>query len=146
MVSGLNFMYNGFQVSPHLASCHQGPPLTAQLEVLSLLHMHADDLLQDSVHTKAESWMEEISAKRMGYDGVSVAKAIDLTLAHMIPGLPPGGIARSVEALPLCAVSMKEKFTDPSLSICTRSEWPDKLSTARVTVSKAEWEKISRDL
>lgn len=100
MVAALNFMHAGANKEPCIPTLSVGPAISEQMEVINRLYLDADVLLGgNSVQFSSRAWEAEMHNLRMDYDGVSVAKAMDLTLEQVIPALPAPGLAASVDAL-----------------------------------------------
>lgn len=92
-IAALNYMHAGMLLCPQLSTLWQGPPSSTQLEVITRLHLYADDLLgEKSKKFGGKDWASEMNAMKMDYDGASVGKVMDLTLEQVIPGSPVGVI------------------------------------------------------
>ena len=65
--------------------------------------MDADDLLGENVEEALSGdWQAALDSKTMSYDGVTVAKAQELSTWQVEAALLPKGMAGCVDALELC--------------------------------------------
>ena len=81
MVAALNFMHAGANTNPRIPILSAGPASSVQMEVIHRLYLDADDLMGENREKfRSREWEGEMNNLRMDYDGVSVAKAMDLTL------------------------------------------------------------------
>ena len=143
----INYMYIGFGDDQYSKAVSQSPPSAAQLESLRRLHLQIDEFLgPDTALVPERDWRKLIDTKRMAYDGEVVAKAQELTMAQVLPGLPPEGVAGSVNAIDLATPRLRALLEDPSLSVKPRSEWPRKLRKARMRIARDEWHQLGAEL
>ena len=147
MVTLLNHMHSGFGSDQHHLTTTAAPPTPAQVEALVRLHFDADDFIGDNKRTlKLRDWNELLDSRRLTYDGEVVAKAQTLTLPQVLPALPPVGIAATVDAVQLVDSRLGERLLHPELSVKPRNEWPEKLSTARMRISREDWLLLAEEL
>ena len=147
MVVGLNFMFRGFTAQTE-KTLETGEDLSrSQFVSLSRLYISADELIgEDREHLPSKDWDEILNARQLTYGGEVVAVAQELTLEQVLPGLPPPGIAASVDAVALASPELGELLLHPELSIKPRSEWPPTLKRAGMHIAWEEWQRLGVEL
>ena len=113
LVGALNFMWEGSKPTGRV--CH-GPPSRSQQLALDRLwdavKIFVDDTSESSEKLlkcpSCQSWPEKIEGFRVSYTGEVVCKAQELTLAQILPGLPPEGYGGCVQLVDLCEGVVKE--------------------------------------
>ena len=60
-----------------------------------------------------------LQSKRIGYDGEVVAKAVDLTMAQVLPGCH-----HPLKALDIAEGQLKVLLANPPMSMMPMEEWP----------------------
>ena len=114
-------MYIGFGDDQSMKAVATSNPSTAQLVSLRHIHLLADHFMgMDTAVVHRRDWRCIIDIKKIAYDGEVIAKAQELTIAQVLPGLPPEGVAGSVKAVDLAAPRLMELPLDPSLSVITQ--------------------------
>ena len=94
----------------------RGPPSPAQEAALIRLATVADTMCALSpLEFGDHDWAAELPLTRIGYDGGEVLRAEPLSLARMLPTLPPKGVAASLDLLPLVHGFTRDALLDPSL-------------------------------
>jgi len=103
----------------------------------------ADEFIGDNVaKCPVRDWDTILTSKRLSYGGEVVSKAEVITLAQVLPGLPPVGLAASVPAVDLVAPDLRVLLENPELSLKPRSEWPDKFKKAKMHISPEDWAQL----
>jgi len=139
----INYTYLGYGKEAFDEKMFSGGFGSAQVECIKRLHVLVDEFIGENVaQTPNRDWATLLSESRVSYEGEVVAKAQELTVEQVLPALPPLGIGGSVDALDLCDASLRPLLEDPMLSIRPRSEWPEKLTKARMKIKPDEWEKL----
>ena len=118
LVGALNFMWEGSKPTGRV--CH-GPPSRSQQLALDRLwesvKIFVDDTSESSEKLlkcpSCQSWPEKIEGFRVSYTGEVVCKAQELTLAQILPGLPPEGYGGCVQLVDLCEGVVKDRVLDP---------------------------------
>ncbi|CAK0911288.1 unnamed protein product, partial [Prorocentrum cordatum] len=88
-------------------------------------------------------WSEVIAAKSISYGGDETSRALPLSLAGILPGLPGRGVAASVKALDIAGSRVGAWLADPALALFPRAEWPQEAPRAAAQVeTRQEWYKI----
>ena len=151
MVLGLNFMWSGCKKMGRV--CNR-KPTSAQSACLQRLWESVRHFVDDNSEIKEklvkspgrESWNERLNDFRVSYQGEVVEKAQALTLAQILPGLPPVGYGGKVDILELCEGRVKEMLQDPELVMLQGEELPTSLPKPKVLATDEEWGKICREL
>ena len=86
-----------------------------------------------------------LNKKRISYSGVEVCMLEPLTLAEILPGLPPVGSAASVDPLLVAEGEVLEGLRFPERFIKPEAEWDD-FKPARVHANDDEWGRIGSTL
>ena len=144
VVSGLNYEYVG-HMGAHTWFC-PATLTSAQKSALECIREGVAYFVSNclSVHTFPH-WPDEISRKRVDYDGDEISHALPVRALELAPGLPDLGIGGSVNAVEHVEEDVKLWLQDPSLVLLPRSEWPARVPKARVQVeSNEEWHKVAR--
>ena len=144
VVLSVNHMFLGYGTEAFSRETFTQPIGLSQVECVRRMHVMIDAFIGDGVAvTPNRDWATILSESRMSYDGDVVAKAQELTVEQVVPALPPLGIGGSVDALELCDGGLRELLMDPSLSVRPRSEWPDRLTKARMRIKPEAWKELA---
>ena len=139
----INYMFLGYGKEHFSEQTFSMPISAAQVECTKRMHVLIDAFMGDDVATTPNrDWAQILSESRISYEGEVVAKAQELTVEQVLPALPPVGIGGSVDAMELCDDAIRPLLLDPALSIRPRSEWPNKLTKARMRIKPSEWERL----
>jgi len=139
----INFMFLGYGKEKFDERMFTRAIGASQVASTERLHVLADTFIgKDEAKTPNRDWGQLLSESRLSYEGEVVAKAQELTVEQVLPALPPVGIGGSVDALELCDDALRPLLEDPNLSVRPRSEWPAKLTKARMRIKPAEWQKL----
>eukprot|EP00972_Heterocapsa_arctica_P093896 13848039-Heterocapsa_arctica.AAC.1 len=65
------------------------------------------------------------ASTRCGYDGEAVVMPCLLTVAEVEPGLPPLGVAASIDAVDPCDEHTAHALTHPEAYVLPENEWPE---------------------
>ena len=151
VVVGLNFLWTG---GSKLRSVCRGEPTKAQQLALDRLWMVVKDFVDDSSESQEKvpksptlgEWGKKLGDVRISYHGEIIEKAQVLTLAQIMPGLPPPGYGGSVPLVELCDGELKEKLLNPLGNLLAEEEMPEDLPQPRVHASSGQWELIAKEL
>eukprot|EP00438_Fugacium_kawagutii_P027179 Skav234838 [mRNA] locus=scaffold1428:135350:140785:- [translate_table: standard] len=121
----INMMWTG---GGEKAPVHNGEITKAQAGALERLWVAVRNFVDDTAESKDKvpkalavgAWGDRLGDVRINYHGEIIEKAQSLTLAQILPGLPPGG--------------------------ATEEELPDELPVPRVRASPQEWVSIVEEL
>ena len=95
---------------------------------------------------KTKDWTENLEKRLDVYAGLVTTKAHDLSLAQVVPALPPEGLAGKVDAAALAEGHVRRVLMDPELLVRPRSEWPKKFKRAKIRASRDEYYAIVVEL
>eukprot|EP00971_Amphidinium_carterae_P345208 6486036-Amphidinium_carterae.2 len=84
-------------------------------------------------------------AKGLDYQGNVVSKPHQLTLAQVLPGLPPEHLGGAVNAVEFSTGYILEVLLNPKLVVAERETW-GKAKTARIHATREEWQSIGIEL
>ncbi|CAK0908265.1 unnamed protein product [Prorocentrum cordatum] len=87
-------------------------------------------------------WSEKLKDRAIAYDGSEVSTPSKITLEHIEGGLPPVGVAASIEAADLAAGSVRAALLDPSLVLLPPAQRRPAPTSARVRATAQEWEQV----
>lgn len=73
---------------------------------------------------------EELSRTAVSYDCQEVLKALPLKLDEIIEGLPPPGVAASVDIIPIVDDAVSDWLQDPYGHLLPEDEWPEAVPRA----------------
>ncbi|CAK0886883.1 unnamed protein product, partial [Prorocentrum cordatum] len=103
--------------------------------------------------TRAESalppdldWNVRLKDHEIGYGGDEISAPHRLTLEQVLDGLPPPGVAASIEAADLATGFVREALLDPTLVLLPAALRRPAPTFARVWASLEEWHRIVRAL
>ncbi|CAK0838916.1 unnamed protein product [Prorocentrum cordatum] len=103
--------------------------------------------------TRAESalppdldWNVRLKDRKIGYGGDEISAPHRLTLEQVLDGLPPPGVAASIEAADLATGFVREALLDPTLVLLPAALRRPAPTSARVWASLEEWHRIVRAL
>lgn len=91
-----------------------------------------------------QSWPEKIEGFRVSYTGEVVCKAQELTLAQILPGLPPEGYGGCVELVDLCEGVVKDRVLDPTLNFLEGDALPSRIPQPQVMakICGVKWQRL----
>ena len=140
----ISYTYLGYGTEQFDRATFTRPVGASQVASVERLHVLCDAFMGAcTAKTPIRDWSQVLSESRIGYDGEVVAKAQEITVEQVLPALPPEGIGGSVDSLELCDDALRPLLEDPSISIRPRSEWPKKLTKARMRIKPDEWLKLA---
>ena len=143
MVLVLNFRYPGPN-SQEVIRVWKGPPSKAQSLALGLLGQAADVFLERNTwHLEMKGWKEELRMRKIGYDGEEVGLPHSLTLEQIKPGLPPPGVAASLDALRFATGEVREVLMDPFRLLKPLAEWDEAPRQSKIWSSEEDFERIA---
>ncbi|CAK0851484.1 unnamed protein product, partial [Prorocentrum cordatum] len=103
--------------------------------------------------TRAESalppdldWNVRLKDRKIGCGGDEISATHRLTLEQVLDGLPPPGVAASIEAADLATGFVREALLDPTLVLLPAALRRRAPTSARVWASLEEWHRIVRAL
>ncbi|CAK0903184.1 unnamed protein product [Prorocentrum cordatum] len=103
--------------------------------------------------TRAESalppdldWNVRLKDRKIGYGGDEISAPHRLTLEQVLDGLPPPGVAASIEAADLATGFVREALLDPTLVLLPAALRRPTPTSAGVWASLEEWHRIVRAL
>ncbi len=147
VVGALNFLWEGSKPSGRV--CLATPSKSQQLALDRLwnaVKVFMDDTSESSEKILKcpgyESWPEKIEGFRVSYTGEVVCKAQQLTLAQILPGLPPEGYGGCVNLVDLCDGVIRDRVLDPALSFLEDEALPVSIPQPQVMANDEEWDKI----
>ena len=147
VVISINYLYTaqGKEACSQFATSVS--PTMAQLESLSQSWLAVDEFIgSQDIPFSCKDWPTVLLGSRLSYDGEVVAKAVDITVEQVLPGLPPIGVAGSIQCIDLLPHRLQPLLADPSLSTLPREEWPDRFVRPRMRIAKEEWKKLGPEL
>ncbi len=144
---GLNFLWTGGR---SVGGVCLRDPTKAQKRCLDHLWESAKLFVDDRSETKekllkapnTEEWNSKLDGVRIGYTGETVEKAREITLAQIMPGLPPEGYGGRIQLADLCDGEVKELLLHPEKCMLQGEELPQNLPRPRVMASDDEWDLI----
>jgi len=119
------------------------PPDQVQLLCLGQLYWDAANLVYGSVELPVASVPQMLSRVKLCYDGEVAQKAVQLTWAGVLPGLPPEHLSGKLSAVRLASPAVRRPLLHPELTVLPRSAWPAKLKRPRVRATQEEWDRIA---
>ena len=151
IVLGLNYLWAGCKQNGLV--CHR-EPTASQSACLKRLWEVVKNFVDDTSEVKEklvkspgrEAWKGKLDSFRVSYQGEVVEKAQKLTLARILPGLPPVGYGGKVNILELCEGRVREMLEDPEKVMLSGDELPMELPKPKVLADDEEWGKICRVL
>ena len=128
MIAMLNFHYN-FGHPARAASLRSGPPTAPQYAALVCLHTAADMMVElNPGSLEGVDWEIEVAMTKIGYSGEEVLTAVPLTVARVLPTLPPAGAAACIPIVDLFPGYTREAILDPALvrrpAATVDASWP----------------------
>eukprot|EP00971_Amphidinium_carterae_P047671 939004-Amphidinium_carterae.1 len=90
-------------------------------------------------------WSQVMRMKGLDNHGNLVTKPHKLTLAQVLPSLPPEGLGGAVDAVKFATGHICEVLLNPQLVIADRESWDD-VKVAKVHAAREEWQAIGEEL
>lgn len=148
VITALNLMHGGLS---NVRATHAPAPWStrseAQEKSVALVAQDVEVFLLEGTTTfPALDWAALQRSLKTSYSGDVVLRGQALEWERMEPGLPPLGLAGSVDSLALAAPGMRRFLSDPALSVLPKEQWPSPLPEARVRVSQGHWERVLNGL
>jgi hypothetical protein len=130
----LNHEYGGrLEGRAHVSRVLSGPASPAQGLALGRLGQAAESLLQmNKRDLRAIEWAEELKSRRIDYSMNEISTPHKLTVEQIKPGLPPKGVAASVDASELAVGEIREILLNPGSIIRPPERW-EKLPGGRAS-------------
>ncbi|CAK0891311.1 unnamed protein product, partial [Prorocentrum cordatum] len=91
-------------------------------------------------------WPEKLKDRAIAHDSSEVSTPSKVTLEQIEGGLPPAGVAASIEAADLAAGFVRAALLDPSLVLLPPAQRPPAPTSARVRATAQEWEQVASAL
>ena len=151
LVTMLNVMWTGGGKKGDL---HQGPVSKSQELASDRLWQAVKTFVDDTSESNEKvpkapqmgEWGKKLGDVRISYQGEVIEKAQRLTLAQVLPGLPPPGYGASVPLIDLVEGELKEKLLNPEGNLLPEDELPDQLPEPPVHADPEQWEMIVKAL
>ena len=151
VVTGINALWTG---GGNSGKVHRGGPSKAQQMALDRIWDVVRDFVDDRSETQEKvprsptlgEWGKKLGDVRISYQGEIVEKAHQLTLAQILPGLPPPGFGGSVPLVELCDGELREKLMNPEGNVLKEEEMPEDLPKPKVHASPEQWQLIAKEL
>ena len=151
VVTGINALWTG---GGNSGKVHRGGPSKAQQMALARIWDVVRDFVDDRSETQEKvprsptlgEWGKKLGDVRISYQGEIVEKAHQLTLAQILPGLPPPGFGGSVPLVELCDGELREKLMNPEGNVLKEEEMPEDLPKPKVHASPEQWQLIAKEL
>ena len=126
---GLNFLWTGGR---SVGAVCARDPTKAQKRCLDHLWESAKSFVDDRSEVKeklvrspsTDEWSSKLEGVRISYHGESVEKAREITLAQIMPGLPPEGYGGRIQLADLCEGEVKELLLHPEKCMVEGEELP----------------------
>ncbi|CAJ1461453.1 unnamed protein product [Effrenium voratum] len=133
---------------------HQGSTTLAQQRALERLWEVVKVFCDDASESKDKipkspsmgEWGNRLGDVKISYTGEIVDKAHKLTLAQVLPGLPPEGYGASVPLAELCEGELRERLEDPLSNLLPEEELPEIIPKPRTHADQDQWEAIVKVL
>eukprot|EP00438_Fugacium_kawagutii_P020958 Skav211849 [mRNA] locus=scaffold305:925833:932175:+ [translate_table: standard] len=133
---------------------HSGSVSKAQEKALERLWQSVRRFMDDGSESTEKvprsvpvaEWGTKLGDVRISYHGEVVEKGQRLTLAQILPGLPPPGYGGSVPLLELCDDELKRKLENAASNILSEEELPDEIPEPRVHADETQWKAIAKEL
>ncbi|CAK0807057.1 unnamed protein product, partial [Prorocentrum cordatum] len=87
-------------------------------------------------------WSEKLKDRAIAHDGSEVSTPSKITLEQIEGGLPPAGVAASIEAADLAADFVWAALLDPALVLLPPAQRRPAPTSARVRATAQEWEQV----
>ena len=84
--------------------------------------------------------------ERVDYTGEEVSHAVALRLGELLPGLPDGSVAGSLDAAATASEELHQWLANPEQCLLPSNMWPETLPRALMNVKKMDWPKIAQTL
>ena len=91
-------------------------------------------------------WAKLLCGRKTGYGGEVVGKAQRLTLAQILPGLPPEDLGASVDAHGLARGRIQEALGNPDSILKNQVDCPSTTARSAIIANKAEGVKTATEL
>eukprot|EP00438_Fugacium_kawagutii_P004408 Skav228593 [mRNA] locus=scaffold1161:70199:75552:+ [translate_table: standard] len=147
----INVMWTG---GGRTGRVHSGPVSKAQEDARQRLWNSVKVFLDDGSESQEKvprslavgEWGAKLGDVRISYHGEVVEKGQKLTLAQILPGLPPPGYGGRVELAELCEGELRRKLEDPMGNLLMEEELPEEIPAPRVYADQEQWDLIAKEL
>eukprot|EP00971_Amphidinium_carterae_P304822 6057373-Amphidinium_carterae.5 len=127
--------------------CSSGPMTKAQkcvalrfgACVIQLLELNGGSLTP-------EDWSETLKSASVSYEGEEAQRAEAMTLEQIRPGLPPNGVAATIDILGFCSPRVREMLLDETKLILPEAESKWEWQTPAIRAARDEWQCITEEL
>ena len=151
VVLGINHLWTG---GGRRGQLPRGKATKGQEKALERLWGFVKEFMDDASECKDKiprspemgEWESKLKSVRISYHGEIVEKAHKLTLAQVLPSLPPGGYGGSVPLVELCDGEVKELLENPEWTLLPEDERPAVVPQPEVHADRGEWHLIVKEL
>ena len=124
-----------------------GPPTATQAAALRGILADCERFVEDDKAKTPTDFDKELGAKAHSYWGESVFCAEDITLAQVLPTLPPRGVAGSVDISKVLEGQLRDQIRDPESLLLPESEWPSEVPRAKTMLKdRSEYGALANEL
>ncbi|CAK0904139.1 unnamed protein product [Prorocentrum cordatum] len=88
------------------------------------------------------SWESRLKYRKIGYGGSEITTPHKFTLEQVLDGLPPPGVAASIEAADLATGFVRDALLGPSLGLLPPAPRRTAPASARARACESEWHRI----
>jgi hypothetical protein len=89
---------------------------------------------------------ELVRMKGVDYTGEEISHALPLRLGELLPGLPDGAVAGSLDAAAVASEEVQCWLNNPEACIRPQEDWPNPLPKASMNVKREDWNEIASTL
>ena len=142
----IDFLHGGADPSRTDLVCSSLPLSKLQRAAFPTFSRAITSWLSHAADVPTSDWSSFLKHVRVDYSGQEVKVSQRLTLAQMLPALPPKGARARIPTSDLATGFVREALLDPSLLLRPSAEWPDTFATAKVHCDSSQWVPIVRHL
>ncbi|CAK0824111.1 unnamed protein product, partial [Prorocentrum cordatum] len=123
--------------------CGPEPNAAQRSALLGIARRIYSSVAPEPVMAGTLDWSEKLKDRAIAYDGSEVSTPSRITFEQIEGGLPPVGVAASIEAADLAAGFVRAALLGPSLVLLPPAQRrPAPTSTTRVWATSQEWELV----
>ncbi|CAK0798723.1 unnamed protein product, partial [Prorocentrum cordatum] len=122
--------------------CGPEPNAAQRSALLGIARRIYSSVAPEPVMAGALGWSEKLKDRAIAYDGSEVSTPSRIALEQIEGGLPPVGVAASIEAADLAAGFVRAALLDPSLVLLPPAQRRPAPTSTRVWATSQEWELV----
>ncbi|CAK0845909.1 unnamed protein product, partial [Prorocentrum cordatum] len=122
--------------------CGPEPNAAQRSALLGIARRIYSSVAPEPAMAETLDWSEKLKDRAIAHDGSEISTPSKITLEQIVGGLPPVGVAASIEAADLATGFVRAALLDPSLVLLPPAQRRPAPTSTRVWATAQEWEQV----